>query len=162
MSFGWAAHEIGHAIHWIARHPGDVPYVDVHRVGNEARVEPHITCDLSELGMTPLINFAAGSLGERVHAGEINAIERLIDETDNWVQAIFDTPHYSDHDWQSFKTIIVNTPGFPVKEFAEELVTAEQLIQKYLPYVDVAAFQRKLERDGHFRFEVYDLKKTLH
>ena len=159
---GWAAHELGHAIHWVARHPDQVPYVDVERVGSEARVEPHIICEVSELGMTPLINFVAGSMGERVHAGERDCIKNLIQCEGNWLKALFDTPHHSPHDQQCFQMILSGTPSLPVEEFTKELFTAERLIERYLPLVDVNAFQNQLERDGRFRFGVHNLKRTLH
>ena len=159
---GWAAHELGHCIAYVARHPDLVPWCDVYQDGDAAQVQPRVLCDPSELGLTPLVNFAAGSIGERVHAGELEAIERLMATNTDWLRAVFDTPHFSEHDWQCFRTIIAGTPALPVEEFAQELVIAERLIERYLPYVDVDAFQTKLERDGRFRFGVHNLKRTLH
>ena len=159
---GWVAHELGHCIHYIARNPDLVPWVDVYRDGAEAQVQPHLLRDPADLGMTLLVNFAAGSLGERVYNGETDAIERAIDSEPDWLRAVFETPHYSDHDWRCFKAIIENTPNLSAKEFAEEMMTAQKLIERYLPYVDVDAFRNRLERDGHFRFGVHNLKRTLH
>lgn len=155
-------HELGHAIHYLARHPDKVTHVDVVMHDDYTEIEPHFSCDPVELGISHAVNFCCGSLGERVQAGERDAILLLMNHTEgNWLSNLFDTPHKSAHDKNCLVAIVKGSDDFPHQEFATELVRAEKLLERYLPAVDVDALTVRLERDGRITLTQRDLE-TLH
>ena len=159
--YGWAVHEAGHAIAYIAANPENVERVEVVNCGDYAQVVPIFSCDPAELGISHLVNFCCGSLAERVWAGEKDCILNLIDNKRNWLDALFDTPHGSRFDKLGFYAIAKTLDPFPNEEFAEALVIAEKLLERYLPLADMDALHRRL-LDGGFSLAARDLKPVVH
>ena len=158
---GWTVHEVSHAIAYIAANPEKVSRVDIVNCGDYAQVVPVLNCEHSELGISHLVNYCCGSLGERVWAGEKDCIINLIDNYGNWIEALFDTPHGGDWDKFAFQAIAGSLDPFPNKEFARALVLAEKILERYLPLADIDTLHRRL-LDGGFSLTARDLTPVVH
>jgi hypothetical protein len=161
----WIAHEVGHAIGYLARHPDKVHRVIVTAIDDYAEVRPHFKSEqaMMDCGISLAVNWLLGSLAERIYQGERNVLERFTDVRTKWIEALLDTKHGSQHDWDCFRmTVDAYGRGFPTTQFVDELLIAEQLIERYLPRFHLQSLHDKLKKDGFFVLLPEDLTKTVH
>lgn len=161
--YGWAVHEAGHAIAYLAANPDLVERVEILNCGDYAQIVPIFSCEPEELGISHLVNFCCGCLAERIWAGEKDAVFNLINAHGNlfWLEVLFDTPHGGGFDKIAFRAIANTLDPFPKEEFATALLAAEKHLEHYLPLANMDALHKRL-LDGGFSLTARDLQPVMH
>ena len=146
QSMGIETHELGHALHYLGRWPDKVTAVDIIMHDDFTEAVP-IFADDSALGLGMLVQYLAGSIGERVAAGERDIITHAFHGQDkNPFDYLCDTPFRSEHDLAVFSLILEGTENVDTKLLADELNLCEQILRELYPRVNVHQVSETLWR----------------
>ena len=159
---GIETHELGHALHYLGRWPTAIAAVNIIMHDDFTEAVPE-RADDSALGLGMLVQYLAGSIGERVAAGERDIINRAFRQQDkDPFDYLCDTPFRSEHDLAVFSVVLGGSENIDRNLLAEELHLCEEILGELYPRVNVHRVAEALRRDGRFRAtrEVY--KTTVH
>jgi len=156
-------HELGHALHYLTRWPEQIHAVDIVMHDDYTEAVPVLPNDV-ELGMGMAVQYLAGSMAERIAAGEqdICGFAFHKQEATNPFEYLCDTPFRSDHDYLAFKCVVEGTPDISPELLAKEIQLCEVLLRAHLPRVNVHQVSEALRRDGRFTVTSEVYKTTVH
>lgn len=158
-------HELGHALHYLTRWPDEIHAVDILMHDDYTEAVPVLPDDV-ELGMGMCVQYLAGSMAERIAAGEQDicgfAFHKQSEK--NPFEYLCDTPFRSDHDYLAFKCVVEGTPKEKLSPelLAKEMELCELLLRAHLPRVNVHQVSEALRRDGRLRVTSEVYKTTVH
>ena len=156
-------HELGHALHYLTRWPDEIHAVDILMHDDYTEAVPVLPDDMT-MGMGMAVQYLAGSMAERIAAGEKDicgfAFHKQSEK--NPFEYLCDTPFRSDLDYFAFKAVVENTENISPELLAKEIELCEVLLRVHLPRVNVHQVSEALRRDGRFRVTSEVYKSTVH
>lgn len=156
-------HEASHAAHYLTRWPEKILEVQIGKAElGYLKAEPLLVhgVELEDLGCGMLVQYLAGSLGERIGAGERQIVSGLNLVGAHWIEHLTNTPFGSDVDRFAAQAVLAAHPDLDMNELRSELETAEGLIRDYLPKVDLKRMEELYRSHGMVR--MINRYETLH
>lgn len=152
-------HEASHAAHYLARWPEKILAVRIETAElGYLKAEPVLAdgVEYSELGVGLLVQYLAGSLGERIGAGERQIVSGLDLVGTHWIEHLTNTPFGSDVDRFAAASVYAYSE-IDVATLRAELELAERLLRQSLPMIDLEELERVYESHGEVTIEsVFD------